>query len=197
MIPWFQSKGCGILEQWGCIFFSFSALNNAQHNQEHETLEKNRAISACKVLREASFHGMFRRSQCTVVPAFLCYTPLGEKKLLLKATKTVVSMSRNEDRLNRPVYASRSVLSSAMTKPSRIPASFSDFCPQEGQQQNLCGFRMRNYFPPQPTLALHGAQACNSAWCFDSSQSSNLFQRSVQGKKGRQCSNWQTCPDNN
>lgn len=33
---------------------------------------------------------------------------------------------------------------------------------------------MWNYFPPLPTQAPHGARACNSAWCFDSSPSRAL-----------------------
>lgn len=56
-------------------------------------------------------------------------------------------MNRNEDELIRPVYTPRSVESSAVTKPMRIPLSFSDFCPrEERQQQNLCGSCMWNYF---------------------------------------------------
>lgn len=74
-------------------------------------------------------------TRCVRVPAFLFYYTSHGECGLLKETKTVVSMNRNEDRLNRPVYALRSVLSSATTKPLRIPACFSDFCPQEGQKQ--------------------------------------------------------------
>lgn len=60
-------------------------------------------------------------------------------------------------------------------------------------------FCMWNYFPPLPTQTLHGARACNSAGCFDSSQSESSVihsSESVQAKQREQCSNWQTCPDN-
>ena len=60
-------------------------------------------------------------------------------------------------------------------------------------------FCMQNYFPPLPTQTLHGARACNSAGCFDSSRSESSVicsSESVQAKQREQCSNWQTCPDN-
>ena len=99
-------------------------------------------------------------------------------------------MHRNE---NRPVYALRSVLSSAMTKPSCIPACFSDFCPQEGQQQNLCGFSMWNYFSNAAAhirLCMgHGPETLLVVLILLRAEFSNLFQRqcSNSADMSRQC----------
>lgn len=80
-------------------------------------------------------------TRCNLVRAFLFYYTTQAK------TETVVSVNRNEDKLIRPVYTPRSVESSAVTKPKRIPLGFSDFCPREArQQQRLCGSCMWNDF---------------------------------------------------
>lgn len=120
-------------------------------------------------------------TRCNLVRAFLFYDTTQAK------TETVVSVNRNEDKLIRPVYTPRSVESSAVTKPMRIPLGFSDFCPREArQQQNLCGSCMWNHFSTAAARTGpawgEGLQLCSTLGFFSERSSVLCSRRSAQAK---------------
>lgn len=78
---------------WGVIFLSFSTGNKL-------TQTTARVLSLFQGTL-SGFRGK-KTSRSAVLCQHSCFTTHGKKRLL-KATKTVVSMSRNEDKLNRPV----------------------------------------------------------------------------------------------
>lgn len=124
------------------------------------------------------------------MPAFLFYYHMLKDASQSNENSCSLSLNRNEDELNRPVYALRSVLSSAMTKPLHIPACFSDFCPQEGQRQKTSVVSVELFSPrsAHTDSAWGTGQELGSMFSFFFHQSSVI----CSGESVcRQCSNWQ------
>lgn len=114
-IPWFHSKGCGILEQYGQGFFFPFFVGGLVQEKSKNVGNKFRLLG-----REA--HMQYTRA---CVPLLLHMETVAPKRN---------KNSRNEDEPNRPVYAPRSARRAAGTKPSRIPICVSSFRRQRGRR---------------------------------------------------------------
>ena len=160
--------------------FVFCFVLKAQHKLQQQCFH---CFSRCcsEIVPKVVFWGVLLEEncmQCIVVPGIPALVHVTWQKQLLKVTKTVINMNRNEDKLNRPVYALRSVSSSAMTKPSRIPASQISVHRRDNSKTSV-GFCMWNYFSTAAHIASAwgtGLQPRLMFWFF-SEQSSVILPR--------------------
>lgn len=113
---------------------------------------------------------------------------------LLKVTKTVRSMKRNEDELNRPVYAPRSASSSAMTKPSCIPASRISVHRRDNSENLSWLLYVEWFFHRCPHSLRMGHRPATLLDVLI--PGSVMRSRERAGQTQRQCSNGKACRDN-
>lgn len=178
--PQFWSKGCGISGHCGL------GLNDGHTlKQQFQTVRprpslvkrkrKNpRATYCCASIPVTVHHVLYMR--------------------LLKVTKTVRSMNRNEDELNRPVYAPRSASNSAMTKPSCIPASRISVHRRDNNENLSWLLYVEWFFHRCPHSLRMGHRPATLLDVLI--PGSVMRSRERAGQTQRQCSNGKACRDN-